>query len=61
MKHTYEIQQNQFNQYYYTIKKDNEVVDRSKLYVWEEECAWEACRMCDEYNKNEELPTQLFG
>jgi hypothetical protein len=53
--YTYEINQTQFKQYYYKIHQDKNMVLRSGLFKWEEECAWEACKLCEDLNKKDNL------
>ncbi len=49
-KYYYTLHENQFGKFYYKIYKDKEMVEKSKLYKWEEECVWDASGRCHEYN-----------
>jgi len=59
-EYRYEIHENQFNHYYYEIYQQREFVSRSPLFKWEEECAWEACTVCDDWNRNQQLHQNSF-
>jgi hypothetical protein len=54
MKHnyTFEIQQTQYNQYFYKIYQDRDFIYRSTLFNQQQEAYSEAADLCDDYNNN---------